>query len=135
MGHDRYVLVAAIDIDGVGDKHVLALALGATENAAVVKALLAGLIERGLRADIARLFIVDGAKALSRAVRDTFGDFALIERCQVHKGRNIIDKSIMDKYPRQSRGFSFGAAQSGLPVWPRPGLFSYSAQCLTNKPE
>jgi transposase-like protein len=60
------------------------VALGATENAAVVKALLADLIERGLQPDIARLFIVDGAKALSRAVRDTFGSFALIQRCQVH---------------------------------------------------
>ena len=75
-----HVLVAAIGIDGAGDKHVLALALGATENAAVVKALLADLIERGLQPDIARLFIVDGAKALSRAVRDTFGGFALIQR-------------------------------------------------------
>ena len=87
-----HVLVAAIGIDGAGDKHVLALALGATEKAAVVKALLADLIERGLRPDIARLFIVDGAKALSRAVRDTFGGFALIQRCQVHKGRNIIER-------------------------------------------
>ena len=87
-----HVLVAAIGIDGAGDKHVLALALGATENAAVVKVLLADLIERGLQPDIARLFIVDGAKALSRAVRDTFGGFALIQRCQVHKGRNIIER-------------------------------------------
>jgi len=38
------------------------------------------------------LFIVDGAKALSRAVRDTFGGFALIQRCQGHKGRNIIER-------------------------------------------
>ena len=87
-----HVLVAAIGIDGAGDKHVLALALGATENAAVVKALLADLVERGLQPDIARLFIVDGAKALSRAVRDTFGRFALIQRCQVHKGRNIVER-------------------------------------------
>src|SRR5262249_25162061 len=87
-----HVLVAAIGIDGKGDKHVLAVALKATENAPVVKALLADLVERGLGADIARLFIVDGAKALSRAVRDTFGDFALIQRCQVHKGRNIIER-------------------------------------------
>ena len=57
-----HVLVAAIGIDG--DKHVLAVALGATEKAAVVKALLADLVERGLRADVARLFILDGAKAL-----------------------------------------------------------------------
>ncbi len=87
-----HVLVAAIGIDGDGDKHVLALALGATENSAVVKALLADLVERGLQPDICRLFIVDGAKALSRAVRDTFGGFALIQRCQVHKGRNIIER-------------------------------------------
>jgi putative transposase len=87
-----HILVAAIGIDGAGDKHVLAVALGATENAAVVKALLADLIERGLQPDIARLFIVDGAKAVSRAVRDTFGSFALIQRCQVHKGRNIIER-------------------------------------------
>ena len=52
----------------------------------------ADLIERGLQPDIARLFIVDGAKALSRAVRDTFGGFALIQRYQVHKGRNIIER-------------------------------------------
>src|SRR5271169_3271518 len=87
-----HVLVAAIGIDGAGDKHVLALAMGATENAAVVKALLADLIERGLQPDLARLFILDGAKALSRAVRDTFGGVALIQRCQVHKGRNIIER-------------------------------------------
>ena len=87
-----HVLVAAIGIDGAGDKHVLAVAEGATENAAVVKALLSDLVERGLRPDIVRLFIVDGAKALSRAVRDTFGNFALIQRCQVHKGRNIVER-------------------------------------------
>ena len=87
-----HVLVAAIGIDGAGDKHVLAVAEGATENAAVVKVLLSDLVERGLRPDIVRLFIVDGAKALSRAVRDTFGNFALIQRCQVHKGRNIVER-------------------------------------------
>jgi transposase-like protein len=90
-----HVLAAAIGIDGAGDKHVLAVALGATENAAVVKALLADLIERGLQPNIARLFIVDGAKALSRAVRDTFGGFALMQRCQVHKGRNIIERLVV----------------------------------------
>ena len=89
-----HVLVAAIGIDGAGDKHVLAVAEGATENAAVVKVLLSDLVERGLRPDIVRLFIVDGAKALSRAVRDTFGNFALIQRCQVHKGRNIIERAL-----------------------------------------
>ena len=81
-----HVLVVAIGIDGAGEKHVLALAVGATENAAVVKALLADLVERGLQPDIARLFIVDGAKALSRAVRDTFGRLALIQRLPSAQG-------------------------------------------------
>ena len=76
--------MAAIGIDGTGHKHVLALALGTTESTTVVQALLADLIGPGLQPDIGRLFIVDGAKALSRAVRDTFGGFALIQRCQVH---------------------------------------------------
>jgi transposase-like protein len=88
----KHVLVAAIGIDASGEKHVLALVEGATENAVVVKALLADVIERGLAADVARLFIVDGAKALSRAIRDTFGGLALIQRCQVHKGRNIVER-------------------------------------------
>jgi putative transposase len=52
---DEHVLVAAVGIDGAGHKHVLAVALGATENAAVVKALLADLVARGLKPDIARL--------------------------------------------------------------------------------
>ena len=87
-----HILVAAIGIDGAGEKHVLGLVEGATENTVVVKALLADLVERGLAPDLVRLFIVDGAKALSRAIRDTFGRCALIQRCQVHKGRNIIER-------------------------------------------
>jgi transposase-like protein len=87
-----HVMVAALGIDSAGEKHVLALVEGATENSAVVKALLADLIERGLKPDVARLFIVDGAKALTRAIRDTFGRLALIQRCQVHKGRNIVER-------------------------------------------
>ncbi len=94
-----HILVAAIGIDGKGEKHILALLEGATENTAVVKALLADLIGRGLEPDIARLFIVDGAKALSRAIRGTFGAPALIQRCQVHKGRNIVER-----LPRQLQG-------------------------------
>src|SRR5262245_48177891 len=66
---------------------------GATENAAVVKALLADLIERGLR----------GAKALSLAVRDTFGNFPLIQRCQVHKERTSSGST--GRYTPESRRY------------------------------
>ena len=86
------VMVGAVGIDAGGNKHVLGVAEGATENAATVQALLDNLIDRGLATDRAYLFILDGAKALSRAVRNTFGDAAEIQRCQVHKGRNVIER-------------------------------------------
>ena len=79
------VLVAAVGIDGEGEKHPLAVMEGATENTAVVQALLDNLIERGLDPGICRLFIVDGAKALKKAIRNTFGPHTPIQRCQVHK--------------------------------------------------
>ena len=87
-----HVMLAAIGIDGGGEKHVLGLAEGASENAATVQALLDNLIARGLDPEVPRLFILDGAKALSKAVRRTFGAAAAIQRCQVHKGRNIIER-------------------------------------------
>ena len=65
---------------------------GATENTVVVQALLDNLLARGLDPTLPRLFIVDGAKALSKAIRNTFGVAAAIQRCQVHKGRNIIER-------------------------------------------
>ena len=87
-----HLMVAAIGIDTGGAKHVLGLAEGATENAATVQAMLDNLIERGLDPERPRLYIVDGAKALSKAIRRTFGRAAALQRCQVHKGRNITDR-------------------------------------------
>ncbi len=86
------MLVAAVGIDGEGEKHPLAVMEGATENTAVVQALLDNLIERGLDPEICRLFIIDGAKALKKAIRNTFGKHTPIQRCQVHKARNILDR-------------------------------------------
>ena len=87
-----HVMVAAIGIDAGGEKHVPGLAEGARENTATVRALLDNLIDRGLDPKRPRLYIVDGAKALSKAIRRSFGHAALIQRCQVHKGRNITDR-------------------------------------------
>src|SRR6187549_3428432 len=85
-------LLAAIGIDGEGVKHPLGLLEGATENAAVVQALLDDLIERGLDPRVCRLFIVDGSKALAKAIRNTFGRHTPIQRCQIHKARNILER-------------------------------------------
>jgi transposase-like protein len=86
------VLIGAIGIDGTGDKHILGLVEGATENATAVQALLDNLVERGLDPKVPRLFILDGAKPLSKAVRATFGRHTPTQRCQVHKARNIAER-------------------------------------------
>ena len=91
IGNDL-VLVAALGVDGEGRKHPLALIEGATENAAVVQALIDNLIERGLDPKVCRLFIIDGAKALSKVIRRTFGAHTPIQRCQIHKARNVIER-------------------------------------------
>ncbi len=87
---DRVVLIA-LGIDTKGDKHVLGLREGSTENATVVRALLADLVDRKLDPERPRLWVIDGAKALRRAIRDLFGESALVQRCQVHKLRNVLE--------------------------------------------
>jgi len=89
---DNLMLLAAVGIDGNGTKHPLGVIEGATENAAVAQALLDNLIGRGLDPTVCRLFIIDGAKALSKAIRNTFGRHTPIQRCQVHKARNITER-------------------------------------------
>jgi transposase-like protein len=65
---------------------------GATENATACTALLADLQGRGMRTDRTILVVIDGSKALAKAVRDVFGDRAMVQRCQVHKRRNVEDQ-------------------------------------------
>ncbi len=87
---EELVMLAAVGIDAEGIKHPLAVMEGATESAAVVQALLDNLIDRGLDPTVCRLFIIDGAKALKKAIRATFGRHTPIQRCQIHKARNIL---------------------------------------------
>lgn len=87
---DRVILLA-LGIDGSGHKHVLGLREGSTEATRVVAALLADLVERGLDAQRTRLWVIDGGKALRRAIVQTFGACALVQRCQEHKRRNVLE--------------------------------------------
>jgi putative transposase len=87
---ERVVLVA-LGFDAQGRKHVLGIREGSTEKTQVVRALLADLIERGLDAEAPRLWVIDGGKALRRAITETFGETALVQRCQEHKRRNVLD--------------------------------------------
>ena len=86
---DHTVLIA-LGIDTEGKKQVLGLREGNTENSRVAKALLRDLADRGLDPERARLFVIDGAKALSSAIRKVFGALGVIQRCQIHKRRNIL---------------------------------------------
>ena len=83
--------VVALGISTEGVKIPLGLWEGSTENATLVRALLADLVDRGLDPEQAILFVIDGGKALHRAIKDVFGGHALVHRCHRHKERNVCD--------------------------------------------
>lgn len=83
-------LIVPMGITSGGQKLVLGLRQGATENAEVVKALLGDLQERGIDFDVPRLYVLDGSKSLQTAVQRYAGPAAVLQRCQVHKIRNVI---------------------------------------------
>lgn len=85
-------LVAALGIDLQGKKHVLGLWHGATENSTVVKGLLEDLVSRGLESERKMLIVLDGAKALRKAVTMVLGEQGLVQRCRIHKLRNVLDQ-------------------------------------------
>src|SRR5207302_6050466 len=87
----EHTCVVALGIGIDGTKHPLALVEGSTENATLVRDLLVGLRERGLDVSRPILAVLDGSKALSRAVREVF-DKPVIQRCQEHKIRNVRDR-------------------------------------------
>lgn len=84
-------VVAALAITADGTKKPVGLWEGSTENKTVVRSLLADLVERGLTVDDGLLVVIDGAKALAAAVREVFGTKAAIQRCTLHKRRNVAD--------------------------------------------
>jgi putative transposase len=89
FAHQMCVVALVVTADGT--KVPVGLRVGDTENRTVVAALLADLVERGLDTSGGLLVVIDGAKALAAAVRSVFGDLAVIQRCQIHKRRNVKD--------------------------------------------
>jgi putative transposase len=87
----EHCLVVGLGVDATGEKHPLGIWDGSTENATVCQGLLRNLQSRGLRTDRSLLVILDGSKALRKAVTHTFAQAALVQRCQVHKTRNILE--------------------------------------------
>lgn len=86
-----HVVLVALGIDVNGKKHVLGMHEGATENGPACTALLTNLRDRGMPTDSPILVVIDGGKALRKAVGDVFGKKALVQRCQVHKCRNVVE--------------------------------------------
>jgi transposase-like protein len=99
----EHCLIVALGIAADGQKHALGLWDGSTENARVCQDLLANLHSRGLRTDRSVLVILDGSKALRKAIRATFGEAALVQRCQVHYADlQIMPMSMTDPHQEAS---------------------------------
>lgn len=94
-----HAILVALGIDSGGNKHVLGVREGTTENSAVAGALLSDLVHRGLATDHPLLFVIDGGKALRKAIRRVFGELGVVQRCQVHKMRNVLDHLPEEMHP------------------------------------
>ena len=92
-------MVAALGVAQDGRKMILGIRQGATENATVISELLSDLLSRGLDFSEPRLYVLDGAKALTAAVKKHAGETAPIQRCQVHKRRNVLDHLTDEQKP------------------------------------
>lgn len=99
----EHSVIVALGIDETGQKQPLGLWLGATENSQACGALLDNLIERGLDPQRAYLFVIDGSKALRKAIRERFSDRVLVQRCQVHKLRNVLGHLPKKMHPSVSK--------------------------------
>lgn len=83
-------MIIALGITMEGEKVILGFVQAATENASVVKEFLVGLVERGLDVERGVLCLIDGSKGIRKAVQDVFGGHALVQRCQIHKRKNVV---------------------------------------------
>lgn len=122
------VILVALGIDARGNKHVLGLREGSTEATRVVAALLADLLERGLDADRMRLWVIDGGKALRKAIVTTFGAKALIQRCQVHKARNVLEHLPRERHANTLRRCARPGPRA-TPSWRADGCTNWLARC------
>jgi transposase-like protein len=122
-----HTVVVALGIDSKGVKHILGLRQGATENTAVVKGLLEELVERGLSVERPMLVVIDGAKALRKAVEDVLGKNTPVQRCTVHKKRNVLKHLSKSEASwvsrRMSRAYDLADAEKA-----RKELLTLSAQ-------
>lgn len=113
----EYLVVVAVGVDTSGRKHVLGLAEGSTENAVVCKDLLAGLVARGLDAGKRYLFVIDGSKALRKAIDEVFGRRQEVQRCRNHKVENVCGY-----LPKELKGQVKAAMRSAYQLGAEEGM-------------
>ena len=97
MHFGEQCVIGAVGVDDQGNKHVLGIQEGATENSAAAKDLLQSLVERGVNPERRRLFVIDGSKALRAAINAVFGNAGLVQRCRQHKLRNVVERLPKDQ--------------------------------------
>ncbi len=112
----EYRIIGAVGVDCEGFKHVLGLAEGASENAAVVKGLLEDIIARGIDPSRRRLFVIDGSKALRSAIDSVFGNSNFVQRCRKHKLTNV-----MDYLPQELKGQVKNVMKAAWRMEPKEG--------------
>jgi len=110
-------VICAVGVDLSGKKHVLGLTEGATENAVVVKGLLEELVARGVTPERRRLFVIDGSKALRKAIDEVFGRHNPVQRCRTHKLRNVLGY-----LPKELQGQVGAAVRAAWKLDPKEGM-------------
>jgi transposase-like protein len=111
-----YHILGAIGVDSTGAKHVLGLRPGSSENADVATALLNELVEHGVKPDRHRLFVIDGAKALRNAINAVYGAGNPVQRCRIHKLRNVIGH-----LPKEQHGNARSTLAAAFKLDPQEG--------------
>lgn len=130
----EHTVVVALGIDESGGKHALGLWLGATENTVVCGGLLDNLIERGLDSQLGYLFVIDGSKAMRKAILERFGRRALVQRCQEHKRRNVLSHLPERLHPSVAKTMR-DAYQSKSKATAKRRLLQLAAQLVTEHPD
>lgn len=120
---DEHHVIVALGVDPRGEKHLLGVRQGATENSAVVTELLEDLVARGLAPQQRRLFVIDGSKALRAAIERVFGEQVPVQRCRVHKLRNV-----RAHLPRHLQAQVQSAMRAAFRLAPEAGLAKLKQQ-------
>ncbi|HUZ95208.1 MAG TPA: IS256 family transposase [Edaphobacter sp.] len=112
-----YTMIGAVGVDSEGNKHVLGIREGATENSTVITELLEDIVSRGVDPKRKMLFVIDGSKALRAAINAVFGTQQPVQRCRAHKLRNVLDY-----LPKDQRAQTKSVLRAAWKLGPKEGM-------------